>query len=36
MVLTSNLRVNGDRLWDSLMEMAKIGPGLRAATIARP
>lgn len=29
MVLTSNLRVNGDRLWDSLMEMAKIGPGLR-------
>jgi len=29
MVLTSNLRVNGDRLWDSLMDMAKIGPGLR-------
>ncbi|MBH0237570.1 Zn-dependent hydrolase [Methylobrevis albus] len=25
----SNLRVNGDRLWDSLMEMAKIGPGVR-------
>ena len=24
----SNLRVNGDRLWDSLMEMAKIGPGV--------
>jgi N-carbamoyl-L-amino-acid hydrolase len=24
----SNLRVNGDRLWDSLMEMAKIGPGI--------
>ena len=23
-----NLRINGDRLWDSLMEMAKIGPGL--------
>ena len=23
-----NLRVNGDRLWDSLMEMAKIGPGV--------
>ncbi|MGK6316499.1 Zn-dependent hydrolase [Neorhizobium sp. DT-125] len=23
-----NLRVNGDRLWDMLMEMAKIGPGI--------
>ena len=23
-----NLRVNGDRLWDSLMEMARIGPGV--------
>ncbi|MBO9400450.1 Zn-dependent hydrolase [Shimia sp. R9_3] len=23
-----NLKVNGDRLWDSLMEMAKIGPGV--------
>jgi N-carbamoyl-L-amino-acid hydrolase len=22
-----NLKINGDRLWDSLMEMAKIGPG---------
>ena len=22
----SNLRINGDRLWDSLMEMTKIGP----------
>ncbi|SDP33403.1 N-carbamoyl-L-amino-acid hydrolase [Phyllobacterium sp. YR620] len=29
MTLTGNLRINGDRLWDSLMEMAKIGPGLR-------
>lgn len=29
MSLTGNLRINGDRLWDSLMEMAKIGPGLR-------
>lgn len=29
MPLTGNLRINGDRLWDSLMEMAKIGPGLR-------
>lgn len=24
----SNLRINGDRLWDSLMDMAKIGPGV--------
>ena len=24
-----NLRINGGRLWDTLMEMAKIGPGLR-------
>ena len=23
-----NLRINGDRLWDSLMEMARIGPGI--------
>ncbi len=23
-----NLRVNGDRLWDSLMDMAKVGPGI--------
>ncbi|MAM63271.1 Zn-dependent hydrolase [Maritimibacter sp. UBA3975] len=23
-----NLRINADRLWDSLMEMAKIGPGV--------
>ncbi|BDA85968.1 Zn-dependent hydrolase [Aureimonas sp. SA4125] len=28
MTLTSNLQINGDRLWDSLMEMAKIGPGI--------
>jgi N-carbamoyl-L-amino-acid hydrolase len=26
---TSNLPVSGARLWDSLMELAKIGPGLR-------
>lgn len=26
---TDNLRINGDRLWDSLMEMAEIGPGVR-------
>ena len=24
----SNLRTNGDRLWDSLMQMSKIGPGV--------
>ena len=24
----SNLQINGDRLWDALMEMAKIGPGV--------
>jgi N-carbamoyl-L-amino-acid hydrolase len=23
-----NMRIDGDRLWDSLMEMAKIGPGI--------
>ena len=23
-----NLRINGDRLWDSLMDMARIGPGI--------
>ena len=23
-----NLKINGSRLWDSLMEMAKIGPGV--------
>ena len=28
MTLTSNLEINGERLWDSLMEMAKIGPGI--------
>jgi N-carbamoyl-L-amino-acid hydrolase len=27
-VLVQNLRINGERLWDSLMEMAKIGPGV--------
>ncbi|MGU3574365.1 Zn-dependent hydrolase [Brucellaceae bacterium C25G] len=29
MALNSNLKINSDRLWDSLTEMAKIGPGLR-------
>lgn len=24
----ANLRIDGDRLWDSIMEMAKIGPGV--------
>ena len=23
-----NLRINGDRLWDSIHEIAKIGPGI--------
>lgn len=27
-VLGDNLRINGDRLWDSLMEMAQVGPGI--------
>ena len=26
--LASNLKINGSRLWDSIMEMAKIGPGI--------
>ena len=26
--LTGNLRINSDRLWESIMEMAKIGPGI--------
>ncbi len=25
----SNLRVNGDRLWESIHAMAEIGPGVR-------
>lgn len=28
MAITSNMRINSDRLWDSLMEMARIGPGV--------
>lgn len=28
MSISSNLRINSERLWDSLMEMAKIGPGI--------
>jgi len=28
MAITSNMRINSERLWDSLMEMAKIGPGV--------
>ncbi|MCZ4262721.1 Zn-dependent hydrolase [Limimaricola sp. G21655-S1] len=27
--IQSNTRIDGARLWDSLMEMAKVGPGLR-------
>ena len=26
--LGQNLKINGDRLWESLMEMAKVGPGI--------
>ncbi len=29
MALESNLRINGDRLWESIHEMAEIGPGVR-------
>lgn len=29
MTLAGNMRINGDRLWETLMEMAKIGPGVR-------
>jgi N-carbamoyl-L-amino-acid hydrolase len=28
MPVAANLRINSDRLWDSIMEMAKIGPGV--------
>jgi len=28
MAITSNMRINSERLWSSLMEMAKIGPGI--------
>ena len=28
-----NLKINGERLWDSLMEMAKIGPGVAGGNI---
>ena len=24
----ANLKINSNRLWDSIMEMAKIGPGI--------
>ncbi len=26
--LSDNMKINGERLWDSLMEMAKVGPGV--------
>ncbi|WP_180898382.1 Zn-dependent hydrolase [Martelella soudanensis] len=28
MAAGENMRINGDRLWDAIMEMAKIGPGI--------
>tara|TARA_Y100000766_G_scaffold57795_1_gene47229 strand:- start:52 stop:1302 length:1251 start_codon:yes stop_codon:yes gene_type:complete len=27
-ILAGNLKINGDRLWESIMEIAKIGPGI--------
>ncbi|HSG94141.1 MAG TPA: Zn-dependent hydrolase [Afifellaceae bacterium] len=32
MALQSNLRINGDRLWESIHEMAEIGPGVRGGS----
>ena len=26
--IASNIKINGDRLWETIMEMAKIGPGI--------
>ena len=34
--LGANLTLNGDRLWDSLMEMAKIGPGIAGGNNRQP
>ena len=31
-----NLRINGDRLWDSIHEMAKIGPGVAGGNNRQP
>ena len=31
----NNLKIDGTRLWDALMAMAKIGPGVAGGTIAR-
>ena len=28
MTISSNMKINSERLWDSLMEMAEIGPGI--------
>ncbi len=28
MAISSNMKINSERLWDSIMEMAKIGPGI--------
>ena len=27
-IIASNFKINGDRLWETIMEMAKIGPGI--------
>ena len=29
---TDNLKINGERLWDSIHEIAKIGPGVRGGS----
>lgn len=29
MVIKRNIRVNGDRIWERIMEMEKIGKGMR-------
>ena len=26
--IASNFKINGDRLWETIMKMAKIGPGI--------
>ena len=31
-VPATNLRINGDRLWDTIHEIAKIGPGVRGGS----
>ena len=28
MAINSNMRINSERLWESIMDMARIGPGV--------